>query len=56
MVIQYDFHETIYIEELYSTEDIIAALGGIAASIKMVTGVLATVVIYQYIIKLAHVI
>ena len=55
IIINYDFTEHQFIDELYSTSDIVSALGGIAASIKLFTGVITTVLILSYIIALAKV-
>lgn len=52
LILSYEFYEHEFIKELYSTEDIVSALGGISASIKLFTGLIATAMIFKYIVSL----
>lgn len=52
MILSYEFEEHEFIVALYSTQDIVSALGGISASIKLFTGFLATITIFKYILSL----
>ena len=51
MFLNYEFVEQEFIHTLYTTEDIVSALGGIAASIKLFTGGIATVMMFMYLIN-----
>lgn len=56
LFLSYEFYEHEFIKELYSTEDIISALGGITASIKLCTGFLASAMLFKYLASLGKVI
>ena len=53
--IDFDFEENNMIYEYYRYDDIVSSLGGIAASLKICTGVIATVTMIQFIYELADV-
>ena len=55
IVIKVDFQENLMIFEYFSYDDIIASLGGIAASLKIFTGYIAIIVMIQYIYELGAV-
>ena len=56
MILSYEFYDHEFIKELYTMQDIVSALGGIAASINMVMGFLATASVFVYLVKLGQLI